>query len=100
MHDLIHPPADESRRAERDDRRRLEMCVSLLSAGADRIRCLYRVPRAKTDSCTAGGAGSPATVLLESLRRLPDELDEEEQRHRGRRAARGDTAEVNLEWEI
>lgn len=61
----------------------------MLSAGAERIRCLYHVPPAEVRA-----GGGPATALLEALRSLPEEADDEEQRQRARQAARGDTFEV------
>ena len=72
-----------------DDRRRLKSSLSMLSAGAERVRCLYRVPPAE-----ARTGGGPATALLEALRSLPEQGDDEEQRQRARQAARGDTFEV------
>lgn len=61
----------------------------MLSAGAERVRCLYRVPPAEVRA-----GGGPATALLEALRSLPEQADDEEQRQRARQAARGDTFEV------
>ena len=61
----------------------------MLSAGADRVEQLCRVPRAEV------GAGvGPALNLLQALRSLPEEADREEQRHRARLAARGETFEA------
>lgn len=61
----------------------------MLSAGAERVRCLYRVPPAEVRA-----GGGPATAMLEALRFLPEQADDEEQRQRARQAARGDTFEV------
>lgn len=61
----------------------------MLSAGADRVCCLYRVP--PTEMRAGGG---PATELVDILRGLPEEADNEEQRQRARLAARGDSFEV------
>lgn len=89
---LITPtPEDEHRRASANDRRRLASSLSFLSAGADRVCLLYRVPPAETRA-----GGGPATKLLEDLRSLPEKADNEEQRQRARRAARGDTFEVRF----
>ena len=63
----------------------------MLAAGADRVCYLYRVPPAEVRA-----GGGPATALLEALRSLPEEADDEEQRQRARRAARGDTLEVRV----
>eukprot|EP00903_Cladosiphon_okamuranus_P016531 g15251.t1 len=86
---LINPSPEEHRRALADDRRRLKSSVSMLSAGAERVRCLYRVPPAEVRA-----GGGPAMALLEALRSLPEQADNEEQRQRARQAARGDTFEA------
>eukprot|EP00752_Nemacystus_decipiens_P001572 g1533.t1 len=86
---LINPPPEEHQRALADDRRRLKSSLCMLSAGAERVRCLYRVPPAEVRA-----GGGPATALLEALRSLPEQADDEEQRQRARQAARGDTFEV------
>lgn len=88
---LINPPPEEHRRATADDRRRLKASLSILSAGADRVCCLYRVP--PTEIRARGG---PATELLEALRHLPELADNEEQRQRARLAARGEIFEVRV----
>lgn len=89
LQELIHPSPEEYRRGATDDRRRLRLSLSQLCAGADRVRCLYCVPRPEI---TAGEG--PATTMLESLRSLPEKADDVEQRNRALRAARGDTFEV------
>ncbi|CAM9759100.1 unnamed protein product [Scytosiphon promiscuus] len=86
---LINPPTEEHRRAIADDRRRLKASVSMLSAGADRVCCLYRVP--KTEIRAGGGS---ATEMLRALRHLTEEADNGEQRHRARLAARGEAFEI------
>ena len=58
----------------------------MLSAGADRVQRVYGVPRAEV-----GVGVGPALDLIGALRSLPQEADREEQRHRARRAARGDS---------
>lgn len=63
----------------------------MLSAGAERVRCLYRVPQAEVRA-----GGGPAKALLEALRSLPEQADDEEQRQRARQAARGETFEVSV----
>ncbi len=72
-----------------DDRRRLKSSVSMLSAGADRVCYLYRVPPVEVRA-----GGGPATALLDALHSLQEEADDEEQRQRARLAARGDAFEV------
>lgn len=85
-------------------------------AGADRIRCIYHIPPAEKYVSRPGTSGDrggseggdtvggrsecrhplgSATAMLEELRCLSEEVDEEEQRHRARRAGRGDTVEVS-----
>ena len=92
LQELTRPSPEEHHRAQIDERRRLKLCLSMLSAGADRIRHLYSVPHAEVVA-----KGGPATKLVEALQRLPETADEEEQRQRGRRAARGDTFEVTFQ---
>lgn len=89
LQELISPSPEEYRRAQTDELQRLKLNLSMLAAGADRIHDLYHVPR--TEVVTKGG---PATNLSRALKALPEAADEEEQRHRGRKAARGDTFEV------
>ena len=89
LRELTAPAPEEHRRASADDSRRLESSLSMLSAGADRVQHLCGAPRAEIEA----GVG-PALDLLQDLRSLPEEADREEQRHRARRAARGETFEV------
>lgn len=93
LQELISPSPEEYRRAQMDELQRIKLSLSMLAAGADRIHDLYHVPQ--TEVIAKGG---PATNLSRALKALPEAADEEEQRHRGRQAVRGDTFEVRLRY--